>query len=242
MKRISEKTTDIDTEAEDASGSKNQDAAITAIIAELAKVITHLTAAAESTWAAMNFLESIPHKASDKQGDKIMKTQSYLSWACCVTVAVLACVAVFNSHIIPGIRSAPQLPDAFLDMQNVCGMMNKHLHVAAQVQNATLAEFDQRFRMIEKALASNDERIDNVWEALGPPNAQGTYFARNTFSEEGTIPDGQGSNLHDMKERMGKVEADALELKRKFQRAEVRMTSRINKLERKEGLGRSEME
>ncbi|KAL1613034.1 hypothetical protein SLS60_001266 [Paraconiothyrium brasiliense] len=225
MKTMSEKTTDFDTKAEAGTReSIDQDADLTTIMAELAKLIKHLTAAADSTWAAMNVLESIPPEPSNEQGDKTTKKQSYLSWACWATVAALACIAVFNGHVMSGTRRAPQLPgldDVIVDMQSVCGMVNKHLHVAAQVQNATLAEFNERFRMIEKALASNDERINNVCE--------------------GSIPHDQGSDIRNMKKWMGKLEADALEFKRNVQRAEVRMTTRINKLERKKGKGGGEM-
>ncbi|KAF2440739.1 hypothetical protein P171DRAFT_106936 [Karstenula rhodostoma CBS 690.94] len=232
MKTMSDKTKDIETEAGlDSHASTDQDAALATIMFELAEVIKHLTPAAESTWAALNLLEAIAAKSSLRQANKFTKIQAYLPWACCAFTAILASVAVFNGN-----HNAFQLPgrndmaSSIAEMQSVCGLVNKNLDFAAQIRNATLAEFNQRLLAIEHAWQSNDERIDNVWEALGPPNAQGTYFTRDTGPD-----DGRAIDTRALKARMEKLEADALELKRQVQRAEVRTTSRLNKLERKRG-------
>ncbi|KAK7189453.1 hypothetical protein DPSP01_001443 [Paraphaeosphaeria sporulosa] len=240
MKTMSDKTIDIETEARtDAHESTEQDTAIVAIMFELAEVIKHLTTAAESTWAALNLLETIAAKSSLQQANKFAKMQSYLPWACCAFTAILALSTFFN-----GLHNASQPPDlndmrsSIAEMQSVCGLVNKNLDIAAYVRNDTLAEIDQRLLAIEHAWQDNNERIDNVWEALGPPNAEGTYFI-----QEMGAPDERPIDSRVLKARMDKLEADALEFKRQVQRAEVRTASRLNKLDRKRGgSGETEVE
>ncbi|KAF9735448.1 hypothetical protein PMIN04_009476 [Paraphaeosphaeria minitans] len=232
MKTMSDKTKQIEAEAgTDAHKSTEQDAAIVTIMSELAEVIKHLTAAAESTWTALNLLETMAAKSSPQQANKFAKMHAYLPWVCCAITAILALSTFFNAR-----DNAFQSPDldsmrsSIAEMQSLCGLVNKNLDIAAYIRNGTLARVDQRLLALEHAWRDNDERLDNVWEALGPPNAEGTYFSRDMGA-----PDGQRIDSRVLKARMDKLEADALEFKRRVQRAEVRTTSRLNKLDRKRG-------
>jgi hypothetical protein len=165
MKTMSDNTKDIETEAEAyPQDSTDQDTALPVVMAELAEVIKHLTAAAEITWAAMNLLESMLAKSSIGRGNTITKIQPYVSWVCYVVTAILACVALFKGHHgalqIPGLNDMTSFVSG---MQSVSGQVNSNRDFTAQPLNATLAEFNQRFETIELALVGNTERIDNVW-------------------------------------------------------------------------------
>jgi hypothetical protein len=165
MKTMSANMKDIETNAEAYPHCfTDQDAALPVVMAELANVIEHLTAAAEFTWAAVNLLESMLAKSSTERGNAIPKIQPDMTWVCCAVTAILACVAVFNGH--HGTSQIPSLNDmtsSISEMQSVCGLVNRNLDFAAQARNATMAEINQRFETIEKALVGNNERIDNVW-------------------------------------------------------------------------------
>lgn len=69
-------------------------------------------------------------------------------------------------------------------------------------------------------------------DALGPPNAQGTYTG--TGLQYATL-DGRLREIQETLQRQRKkTEVEMLELKKESQRAQVRLTSRVSKLERRQ--------
>lgn len=162
---MSDKTKEIETEpGVESHESTDQEAAIAAIMSELAELVKHLTAAAESTWAALNLLEAIAARFSLQQSNKSTKIWANIPWVFCAFTAILAFVAAFAGH--QNASQQPALHDmasSIAEMQSVCGLVNRNLDIAAQIRNATIDEFNQRFLAIERAWQNSDERIDNVW-------------------------------------------------------------------------------
>lgn len=172
MEIISKKTNEFEAAAETEAvpiRSLNQETTTATIVAQLGMVIKHLTSAAKSEWAALDLLESLPSKSLTQQDDQFTAIKSYLSWAWCAIVALLAAAAMFQRYDMFGTRSVPQQPRlhdmiGFISgIQSVCGALNMNLRATASFQNTTLSEFDLRLQNAEKTLASNNERIDNVW-------------------------------------------------------------------------------
>jgi hypothetical protein len=164
MKTMSEKTIDMETQTKTNSReSKDQDAAITIIMAELAELLKQLTAATESTWGALNLLETIASKYSFQQAYKSSKAQVYLPWVSCLLTALFASIAVFggnhNAFQSPGLDSVSTVAE----VKSVCDLVNKNTDIIACIRNITLADLDQRFLALETALQNNDGRIDHVW-------------------------------------------------------------------------------
>lgn len=105
--------------------------------------------------------------------------------------------------------------------------------------NANLHALAQRIGTMEAAVQSNALRIDNVWDALGPPNVNGTYFAAAGESDKTACPAACPADRElagvkkGFEEKIGDVHAQVAALKKETQRADVRVMSRLEKVERR---------
>jgi len=130
---------------------------------------------------------------------------------------------------------------------NVHNQVMNLVHRAQAVTNLTgevysikLEDLDQRYKDLADASESHGLRIDNLVEALGAPNEQGTYFSaaypNPRAKTECQVPE-------DTRAYIQKLSADAdrqlerlhheMELMRKnVHRMDIRLTKRLDKVDR----------
>ncbi|KAF1966952.1 hypothetical protein BU23DRAFT_573603 [Bimuria novae-zelandiae CBS 107.79] len=242
MKILNEKAAKYisETNAESNQGQTN-DIATAVIIGALGEIIKHSTEAANHVWAALDLLESLSCSPPGGKKPATADTRHRIPWICWASTAFLLCVALLNGSSVSGNHGNLQLPGygakshvegVIIDMKNTCSLMNQNLQASALIQNATLTDINRRFQTLEKAFESNSERIDSLWEALGPPNSDGTYFTTATSTEQTAVSDARFRKLQSsLQEQLEQMKADALAFKRQVQRSEVRLHTRLGKLE-----------
>ncbi|KAH7126727.1 hypothetical protein B0J11DRAFT_567503 [Dendryphion nanum] len=101
-------------------------------------------------------------------------------------------------------------------------------------QRNDLYALEQLFQPIEVAIAQAIEvygqRIDNIWEALGPPNANGTYYT--TTNTPANFDDNPDNDIeHD--EKIKELRQKLTQLRQYVLRIDLRLTKQIGRLEKK---------
>lgn len=219
-----------------------------AIMSELGQLLKHSIEATRSVWSALDLLERTASVDFDKKQDNKQGTK--LSWRGWLTLLLMfSCFGVLLFHEYNSLtgfmaigsdshNQCKAVNQATASMEAMCARAEKTCSLTQEASRLSLAaqtsriqEFNTDVDAVKKALEEQGIRIDNLWEALGPPNANGTYSM------------GPGSSLDtdrrldmvqcEVANELKKLEGSFLEMKKEMQRAEVRLSSRLNKVERK---------
>lgn len=93
-------------------------------------------------------------------------------------------------------------------------------------------------KTMEKQFQDVGLRIDNLWEALGPPNEHGTYFdpsPNGHYNKEPALPssnDDQG-HLQMSRQQFKALDAEIVKLRREMHRVDIRLTREVKNIQRK---------
>ncbi|RMZ72098.1 hypothetical protein GMOD_00007092 [Pyrenophora seminiperda CCB06] len=113
-------------------------------------------------------------------------------------------------------------------------------NLTGEAYTAQLEDLGQRYKDLADASESHGLRLDNLVEALGIPNEQGTYFSS---AQQDSTPLMDCRVPEDIREYMHKFSRNAdrqlerlnseMELMRKnVHRMDIRLTKRLNKVDR----------
>jgi hypothetical protein len=208
---------------------------------EVAKILQHLTEATSTVWTTVDLLEQLYHSSlkSATTNPRCAIRRGMKEWlvlgclVCCLLLTAMQKLqhpAVFTAH-----RTATVVGRPCVDMtQTFCRFQGLENQTACfqHSHNHRFDVLDQRVRHMEGVLEDNGIRIDNMWDALGPPNADGTYYSaeiRETCKGDEKL---QGLK-EGFEKRMEKVEANVLALKKAVRMADIRFSNRLNKIELK---------
>jgi len=258
LKTMSDKTAEHLQELENPTKDDHgQDFVKAALAKEVAKLIKHSTEATNSVWEACDLLQSIPAEATAKSAAptpgigtvKNTKTGVWREWMY-ITAIICFLMAYWTyqeydfsgSHLLSNpLRIATynntggHVDAVVADMKHVCGLVNENFNLAAQVQEAKLSELHKRNKVLENALKNSNERIDNIWEALGPPNEVGTYYM--DFKEGSDNPVVGDKRIFKLRQELmaqiQRLEARTLQTRKETQLTDMRLTRRMDKVERK---------
>lgn len=91
-----------------------------------------------------------------------------------------------------------------------------------------------RIQRVEEATEANTARINDVWNALGPPNEHGTYYGNTgTYVLKGRV-DKQIKELQKgVDATIERLRTDIKKAKDDWLRADIRLSGRIDKVERR---------
>ncbi|KAF2254626.1 hypothetical protein BU26DRAFT_514506 [Trematosphaeria pertusa] len=84
------------------------------------------------------------------------------------------------------------------------------IELSMQLLNASTNDIQTQYRRVEETCEANGLRIDNVWEALAPPNANGTYFPSS--SETCQLAEDVDRRLGEVYQRLGSPPAPGRQL------------------------------
>ncbi|KAF2738364.1 hypothetical protein EJ04DRAFT_586919 [Polyplosphaeria fusca] len=93
----------------------------------------------------------------------------------------------------------------------------------------SLDVFNDRFEHLEELYAAHGERIDNVWDSLGPPDEDGYYQYSNDKGQTTEEPRRSHQTELDQETK------DIQQLRKQIHRVDLRLTRRLDRLQRKVG-------
>ncbi|KAF2031227.1 hypothetical protein EK21DRAFT_63543, partial [Setomelanomma holmii] len=202
------------------------------ITEELRKLIEHTTRATERVWVATDLLRNCHQKRT---------CGSKWAWSVAgtiMTATVSAVVGIITAHVYgpAGFDLVLMSGAGGVVYTQVLGLLQR----AQDVTNLTgelylmkLQDLGQRFDNLTAISESYGLRIDNLVDALGPPNEEGVYYLSKpkTTEEPCKTIEGHLKEVSDDVARQLKRLHDEMEVMRKnMNRMDIRLTTRLNKL------------
>ncbi|KAF2691884.1 hypothetical protein K458DRAFT_6801 [Lentithecium fluviatile CBS 122367] len=217
------------------------------VASEIGKLLEHSTEATEGVWAAVDLLQQLHNvdievaqdqvdvkltktkpnvESSEKALGKTRKQKDYLTLVCILLCLFLTTMQELRHPTIFVSRRASN------NCANVYSLFGDSYKLIASIQQAQ----DEKLDALNKQSQDTELRVDNLWEALGPPNANGTYYGAKAEHVD-TSSEDIDKKLQVLKEglerQVKRVEANAAGFKKAMQLADIRLSSRLDKVERK---------
>jgi hypothetical protein len=162
---------------------------------------------------------------------------------CCILLTILQ--ELRHPTIFTSRRGTPDCvlaQNLYADLSHAYSLFQKSYEESTSLQQAqhnNLIELDNRYHNLQGILEDQNERIDNVWEALGPPNANGTYHGTTEEAEPQKCDcdvnvDGKLRELRAvLMQQVTRVEEDTARLRQNMHLADIRLSGKIRKIENK---------
>lgn len=226
-------------ELESSHMSEEEKAELNSItITEVQKLVDHALLCAHCVWAATDLLQfgyaqSLPIESS-RSGSGWISTAIMIILIAIVSAVTGIVTAYLSSHtgfgLTHSILNGGTMHNRVLDLvQHTQAVTN----LSSELYIIKLQDIDQHYGNLSALTEANTLRIDNIVNALGPPNEDGMY--------RGSAPESDGQSCEEMHGRIKKLNQNAdqqikalqkeLEMMRKtMHRLDIRLTTRLNKL------------
>lgn len=241
-----------------AEGKVNAQAVITE---ELKKLLKHCAKATDRVYTTLDLLRNSLHidKSNDDADISMLKvlvaeSQARLntprkSWFCSgariiLGAATSAVIALTVAHLYNtgGFELAHQTNPNSMHSQVISLVQRAQAvtNLTGEIYSIKLEDLGQRYKELEAASESHGLRIDNLVEALGVPNEDGTYFSSKAKADvppeiDCRVENGYPCFLKASAEADSQVERlrRELELMRKnIHRMDIRLMKRLDKVDR----------
>lgn len=243
-------------EVETSSLRKNsKDIAKTAMTAELGELLKHSTAATNCVYSAMDLLQKIVYCEDDsEQGadyDKYIGQGPWKYWVL-LGISLLSLGFTFfgvyehlspSSEISASGTSGSTIPEGYavVDIVALQATLGETVQAVAELNKLDSLVTSARLKHLEEADETTGQRIDNIWDSLGPPDSSGSYeFGLHTYKLNVDLAQGIQEIREDVKTQLGKVNHEIarldkvndgiIELQKHIHRVDIRLTKRINHL------------
>jgi hypothetical protein len=237
-----------------------------AVACEIGKLLEHSTEATESVWAAVDLLQQLHDANTEPQEEqlttdsgvegkeeteRIVKGTHVKKWSpqdwltlgcilCCLfltTLQELKHPSLFISHRAQ--TDCTVAKTLYADLSHAYKLFHdsyKHSASLQQSQHYKLIMLNERYQNLQGALDDKDLRIDNIWEALGPPNTNGAFYgaesAKALKCDYDSGVDGKLQELRQgLQEQVKRAEASAVQVRREMQLTDIRLSQRLTKIE-----------
>lgn len=235
-----------------------RDAARISITGEMGELLKHTTAATNSVYASMDLLraslqfethsgidlDARSHVHSNRGSWKyrLLLGVSFFS----IGLASLASLGQLGyllpadwlpSNLIPGI----QIPHGYavVDIASLQSSLHETINAVAKINLVDNKVTSSRLRYLEENHEATGLRIDDIWEALGPPGPDGRYeFGPDTAKISADVArdvqqireeiEPQLDGLHHEIARLNKIREEIVDLRRHVHRVDLRLTKRID--------------
>jgi hypothetical protein len=202
-----------------------------AITEELQKLMAHSFRAAKHVWLATDLLRSCKHK-SNQHID-----WAWSSAATIMTAFIATTVSIVTTHLygytgfglIPSNNTAGEMYTQVLDMvQRTRAVTN----LTGELYTIKLQDIDRRYDNLADLSEAHGLRIDNLVEALGPPNQEGTYSFAVQKTDQSACKDLQRliqqvseESKHQSQQHQAEIEF----MRKNINRMDIRLSSSIAK-------------
>lgn len=243
-------------EIEESSLSETEkDIAKNEISREVTKIIQHSTAATNPTYAALDLLLILfypdPKDFVPKfePGKKEASKSRHWTWkALAASVAVIGMIVyALHAYGPSTIDWEPRIAGRIESMRNRAWNLQTNLKDAPTAQrddieltnimdyasvNDKMDNVGSRLQHLEEMSETHSGRIDNIWEALGPPNEDGTYYNDKTFQPNQLLEASLQENQKVMKHLVEQFNKDLAHLRKHIHRVDIRLMKELEKVKK----------
>ncbi|KAH4782896.1 hypothetical protein HBH62_112410 [Parastagonospora nodorum] len=225
---VNKKTADYMDEMETSTLSEETKAQANSLITEeVQKLMEHSTRAAEQVWHATDMLRE------GKEGPTLAKDWAWSAAATFMTACIAAAVAVFVAHIYGpsglALVTGGHNNDMYHQVLDLVERTKAVTNLTGEIHSIKLQEVDQRYNNLAALSESHGLRIDNIVDALGPPNAQGTYYP-STSKPADTVCEARIQKMsQDLSLQLKRQKEDMEMMRKDMHRMDIRLTSGIEK-------------
>jgi hypothetical protein len=203
----------------------------TLIIKELQKLMEHSFRAAKHVWLATDLLRGCKHKSSH------YKDWAWSSATTIVTAFIAATVSIVTGHLYghSGFDLKPSNNpggDIYAQVLDMVQRTQAVTNLTGELYTIKLQDIDRRYDNLADLSEAHGLRIDNLVEALGPPNQVGTYSVAIQKTDQSACKDleriiqqvSEGS-----KRQSQRHEAEIKLMRKNINRMDIRLSSSIYK-------------
>ncbi|CAN9267802.1 unnamed protein product [Alternaria sp. RS040] len=240
-------TSCIDEVEESDLSAEGKDKAKALITKELKKLLKTCAKATDRVYVALDLLRSSLHIEESSQNldisivkDLIAESTPRKSWLRSVIEVVLktvmgaaASIAAVQFYSTSGFDLALQT-NPFGTHSQVISLVQRAQAVTdltGEVYSIKLEDSDQRYKELEAASESHGLRIDNLVEALGVPNAEGTYYSSIPKSDCEALSNVQKISA-DADRQIEQLRSELATMRKNIHRMDIRLMKRLDKVDR----------
>jgi hypothetical protein len=202
-----------------------------AITEELKKLLEHSFRAAKHVWRATDLLRGCEHRSSR------FKDWAWSGAATVMTAFIAATVSIVTVHLhghsslglVPHSNSGGDMYSQVLDMvQRTQAVTN----LTGELYTIKLHDIDRRYDNLAHLSEAHGLRIDNLVEALGPPNYEGTYSVSAMSIDQSACKDIERiiRQVSEESQRQSqRQQAEIKAMRKNINRMDIRLSSSIYK-------------
>ncbi|CAN9113733.1 unnamed protein product [Alternaria alternata] len=240
-------TSCIDEVEESDLSAEGKDKAKALITKELKKLLKTCAKATDRVYVALDLLRSSLHVEESSQNldisiikDLIAESTPRKSWLRSVTEVVLKTVvgaavsiAAVQFYSTSSFDLALQT-NPFGTYSQVITLVQRAqavTNLTGEIYSIKLEDLDQRYKELEAASESHGLRIDNLVEALGVPNAEGTYYSSMPKSDC-EAPSSIQKISTDADRQIQRLRSELAAMRKNIHRMDIRLMKRLDKVDR----------
>ena len=240
-------TSCIDEVEESDLSAEGKDKAKALITKELKKLLKTCAKATDRVYVALDLLRSSLHFEEPSQNldisiikDLIAESTPRKSWLRSVTQVVLKTVmgaavsiAAVQFYSTSSFDLALQT-NPFGTYSQVITLVQRAqavTNLTGEIYSIKLEDLDQRYKELEAASESHGLRIDNLVEALGVPNAEGTYYSSMPKSDC-EAPSSIQKISADADRQIQRLRSELAAMRKNIHRMDIRLMKRLDKVDR----------
>jgi hypothetical protein len=200
------------------------------IMEELQKLMKHSFRAAGQVWLATDVLRSFEQRRTQ------YKDWAWFVTATVVTAVIAATVSIVTVHLygLAGFNMVPKSNSEgiYTQLVDLVQRTQALTNLTSELYTIKLQDIDRRYDDLAALAESHGLRIDNLVEALGPPNDEGTYYLPMPKTDSRSYKDLQSliqKVSDETKRQQQRYQVEMKLMRKNMHRMDIRFTSAINK-------------
>jgi hypothetical protein len=200
------------------------------IMEELQKLMKHSFRAAGQVWLATDVLRSFEQRHTQ------YKDWAWFVTATVVTAVIAATVSIVTVHLygLAGFNMVPKSNSEgiYTQLVDLVQRTQALTNPTSELYTIKLQDIDRRYDDLAALAESHGLRIDNLVEALGPPNDEGTYYLPMPKTDSRSYKDLQSliqKVSDETKRQQQRYQVEMKLMRKNMHRMDIRFTSAINK-------------
>jgi hypothetical protein len=235
-----------------------RDAAKTVIAGEVGELLKHSTAATNSVYAATDLLRTSLHPETYGAIDQYAKPREHIkrgSWKYGLLLGLsLFSIGLASSRQLGHLLPADWIPSdrvfgthipngyALVDIASLQSVLRSTINNITEMNMVDTRVTSARLEHLEETYETTEQRIDNIWDALGPPGSDGRYdFGPHTYRlNEDAVRDIQQfreefktqiDRVNYEIAHLDKIHKEIVDIRRHVHRVDLRLTKRVDHLQ-----------
>lgn len=203
------------------------------ITEDVRKLVEHSTRAAEHVWRATDLLRVCKEKRNRD------KDWAWSAAATAMTAFIAAAVGIAAAHLYgpsgSGLASSAS-HSMNTQMLDLVERTQAVTNLTSEIYNIKLKDIDQRYTNLASLSESHGIRIDNIVDALGPPNAEGTYYGSMPMQEtkdDGTCESRVQKVSAELNFQTRRQQENLEQMRKDMNRMGIRLTQSVEQLKKK---------